>query len=435
MYVNSITEIGNEQWHDLNTLLSRAGNLTGPNFEPSPELLGLLQNYIKVLVVGAGGLGCELLKDLALSGFGNIHVIDMDTIELSNLNRQFLFREKDVGRSKAEVAAERVNQRIKTVSVTPHFARIEDKDINFYKQFHIIVLGLDSIEARKWMNELVLSILERDAEGNPVQGTIVPIVDGGTEGLKGHARVIYPGISPCFHCTLWLFPPQEKFPLCTLAETPRLPAHCIEYAHLVEWEQMRPDVTFDADDEEHVKWVFDRASERAKKYGIQSFTYQFTLGVVKNVIPAIASSNAIISAACALETLKIATVLSQGMDNYMMYVGTEAVYTYTVKYERDEACPICSGGIPTTLKSKSMTLQQVFDQLSNEEVVKEVTGVASSSNEPLYMLGPLEEFYKDNLVKTLQELIGDSRELLVMDKQFTNPVRFRVKFEDDMEQN
>lgn len=72
-------------------------------------------------------------------GFMNIDVIDMDTIELSNLNRQFLFRRKDIGSSKAKVAAEFINNRISGCKVTPHFCKIQDFDDSFYRKFHIIV--------------------------------------------------------------------------------------------------------------------------------------------------------------------------------------------------------------------------------------------------------------------------------------------------------
>jgi ubiquitin-activating enzyme E1 C len=82
-----------ERWRDLDVLLTRQGNLVGPGFEPGPECREFIQGEdCRILCIGAGGLGCEILKDLALTGFVNIDVIDMDTIDVSNLNRQFLFR-------------------------------------------------------------------------------------------------------------------------------------------------------------------------------------------------------------------------------------------------------------------------------------------------------------------------------------------------------
>ena len=73
--------------------------------------LVILLTYVsqaKVLMVGAGGIGCELLKNLALTGFGEIHIVDLDTIDLSNLNRQFLFRHEHIKKSKALVRKSRV---------------------------------------------------------------------------------------------------------------------------------------------------------------------------------------------------------------------------------------------------------------------------------------------------------------------------------------
>ncbi len=68
-------------------------------------------------------------------------------------------RMKDVGKPKAEVAAERVMARVAGVAVTPHFCRIEDKLLDFYAQFHVIILGLDSLEARRFMNQVACSFL------------------------------------------------------------------------------------------------------------------------------------------------------------------------------------------------------------------------------------------------------------------------------------
>ncbi|KAK4587161.1 hypothetical protein RGQ29_024044 [Quercus rubra] len=392
---------------DLDKLLLRPGNIIGNNFDPGQELRDDLAEYVKVLVVGAGGLGCELLKDLALSGFKKLEVIDMDTIEVTNLNRQFLFRFEDVGKPKAEVAAKRVMERISGVNIKPHYCRIEEKDIDFYSDFSIIVLGLDSIEARSYINAVACSFLEYDSDDKPRDETMKPLVDGGTEGFKGHARVIMPGVTPCFECTIWLFPPQVKFPLCTLAETPRTAAHCIEYAHLIKWDEVHSGKTFDPDDPEHMKWIYNEAVKRAELFGIPGVTYSLTQGVVKNIIPAIASTNAIVSAACALEALKITTGCSKTLSNYLTYNGAEGLHTKVTEFVRDKDCLVCGPGVLIELET-SVTLQKFIDLLEKHPDLLLSKASVTHQGSSLYMQAPpvLEEMTRSNLNLPLFDLMG-----------------------------
>ncbi|RKP36325.1 hypothetical protein BJ085DRAFT_42318 [Dimargaris cristalligena] len=400
----------------------------------APKLL----HTCRVLVVGAGGLGCEILKDLALSGFRDISVIDMDTIDVSNLNRQFLFRPKDVGQSKAYTAAAFVTERIDDVKVTPYHCKIQDKDWDFYSKFQIVICGLDSVEARRWMNAFLIDMADFDDPDS-----IIPLVDGGTEGFDGQARVIIPRITSCYECSLSLLKKQVVYPICTIANTPRLPEHCIEWASMIKWPEVKPDEVLDTDNPVHLQWVYKQALARASTFQIPGVTYMLTQGVVKNIIPAIASTNAIIAAACVNEALKLTTGCHPYLDNYMMYTGTDGVYTYTYNHASRPDCPVCGGEVRTLTVSASLQLAELIEQLGempdlrlqspNLRMATNTAPKTGATGLSLYLQSPpqLEAVTHPNLTKRLGDLMASGTELVVTDKSLPVSLSLTIKFTNE----
>ncbi|XP_013114278.1 SUMO-activating enzyme subunit 2 [Stomoxys calcitrans] len=192
----------------------------------------------KLLVVGAGGIGCEILKNLVLSGFPEIEIIDLDTIDLSNLNRQFLFHREHVGKSKSQVARESALQFNPDVKIKAYHDSImaTDYGVNFFKKFDVVLNALDNRAARNHVNRMCLN-----AE--------VPLIESGTAGYNGQVELIKKGLTQCYECTPKAT--QKSFPGCTIRNTPSEPIHCIVWAkHLfnqlfgetVDDEDISPDV-------------------------------------------------------------------------------------------------------------------------------------------------------------------------------------------------
>jgi ubiquitin-activating enzyme E1 C len=407
--------------------LSTTSPYAGEEFVPGQETIDALESS-RVLVIGAGGLGCEILKNLAMSGFKDIHVIDMDTIDVSNLNRQFLFRQSDVGKSKAEVAAAFVERRVPGVKITPYNGKIQDKDEDYYMQFKLVICGLDSIEARRWINATLVDMVDME---NPE--SLKPLIDGGTEGFKGQARVILPSLTSCIECQLSMHAPRAAVPLCTLATIPRQPQHCIEWAHIVAWEEHRKDDTLDTDNPEHISWLYRTALKRAQEFNIPGVTYSMTQGVVKNIIPAIASTNAIIAASCCNEALKIATSCAPFLDNYMMYTGDSnegGLYTYTFAAEKKDDCPVCGNLAQSVTIDPEWTLEEFLASLAERAEAQLKKPSIRTEAKTLYVQAPksLEEQTRPNLRKKMKELVSDGEEVGVSDAAFTISFKFRLVY-------
>lgn len=182
---------------------------------------------VKQFLVGAGAIGCEMLKNWAMIGLGtgpsgSIIVTDMDQIERSNLNRQFLFRPKDVGHLKSDTAAAAVlsmNAELKNKitalkdRVAPETENVFDEA--FWERLDGVTNALDNVDARTYVDRKCVQLHK-------------PLIDSGTLGTKGNTQVVLPKLTESYSSSQ--DPPEQSFPMCTLRSFPNRIEHTIAWA-------------------------------------------------------------------------------------------------------------------------------------------------------------------------------------------------------------
>lgn len=190
------------------------------------------------------------------------------------------------------------------------------------------------------------------------------------------------------------------------------------------------DKKLDNDNPDHISWLFSQASTRAASFGITGVTYTLTQGVVKNIIPAIASTNAIIAAACVLEAFKFATTSAPYLNNYMMFTGNDSVYTYTFEHEKRPDCPVCGGEARTMDFNPAETVQDLVDRLGELADLQIKKPSLSIGGKPLYYQAPpqLEEATRPNLEKKIRDVCNQGDEITVTDARLPFTLGIVVRF-------
>ncbi|KAI5861880.1 hypothetical protein GGS23DRAFT_597905 [Durotheca rogersii] len=182
---------------------------------------------VKEFLVGAGAIGCEMLKNWAMIGLGvgpkgKITITDMDSIEKSNLNRQFLFRPKDVGQMKSDCAAKAVQAMNPELGghieclkdrVSPETEHIFNEE--FWESLDGVTNALDNVEARTYVDRRCVFFHK-------------PLLESGTLGTKGNTQVVLPRLTESYSSSQ--DPPEVSFPMCTLRSFPNRIEHTIAWA-------------------------------------------------------------------------------------------------------------------------------------------------------------------------------------------------------------
>ncbi|MHA1801237.1 MAG: ThiF family adenylyltransferase, partial [Candidatus Heimdallarchaeaceae archaeon] len=254
-----------------------------------------------VMIVGMGGTGSEVAKNLALVGIGKLIIVDNDTIEFSNLNRQMLFREKDIGKSKAKVSKRRIKNLFNPeVEIEIFSDKVQNIPQKKFDETDIIAGCVDNYLTRQFLNSIAVELSK-------------PYVDSATDGYLGQVRYIKARETACLACDNPPPPDETKVwtEPCTLVGEPRIRDHCA-------WKAMynfHNNYNRDPDEsrQKDMDILLQYTNDYAKKYNYSPFSRKELIQLILFHVPSIITVNSIISGFQSQLILNILFSIKQSM--------------------------------------------------------------------------------------------------------------------------
>ncbi|ORD98730.1 UBA2 [Hepatospora eriocheir] len=282
----------------------------------------LNKDKIYALVVGSGGIGSELVKILNLLDKDKIDIklVDYDTIDYTNLNRQFFFVRKDVDKYKCEVVSSKL--RINCEPITRKICKETEVDFNFFstnflKEFDVVFNCLDNNETRSYVNQKCV-----------MNG--IPLIDGGSGGYFGQSY-FFDKNTGCFDCK----PKSEGefYPVCTTRQKPEKFEHCLIWA--------KKKLSNTEPDKYKSEKIYNLACKKAK---------MFKLKISMNNIEASTFLNKIIPSICTTNSIIASLMVSSFITKYSYYLSREIMPVYP--YSKNDECNVCN--LPTYIFYKNI---------------------------------------------------------------------------------
>jgi molybdopterin/thiamine biosynthesis adenylyltransferase len=336
-------------------------------FDRQFRLPGWNQEILKnstVLICGIGGLGVEVAKNLAMVGIGRLILVDLDTIEYSNLNRQILFIGAPEGAPKSKIAATRLKEMNPFINIEAYNCPLQDLPPKIYKDADLYIAGLDSIEARSELNRRAIHNKK-------------PLIDAGTAAYNGHTYIVWPFTNACLECDPLTEREQDQLGACTLVGKPRRPAHCILKGQLrFEQDHGRPPNILNPSE---VTEVREYANTLLKEHfpGTRDFQTEQIIQIIDNHEPTVITINCVMASLQSQEAVKILHHLhtEEGQKlgslqlNYLIYNGLTGKF-YELEKPRNPKCEMCGPNRTSLYKVKvkpSFSLEQVIKKLSDDK--------------------------------------------------------------------